>query len=331
MTVVADDTERSDTGREAGVEASGPPASWPSRAAALGIDVLVGTGVIAAQVLVAWSAAPRTWLWWVCVAGAGIVVLAMAVNRLLLPVVTGWTLGRALLGIRVQRSVGRSVGRSDARDPGPWRLLGRDAAHLLDTAPVLLGWLWPLWDSRRRTFADMLTRTEVVRAQSPARARHLVGVAVTLAALAAVTAAALGYAVVYHHELAVERSREQIAVQGPKIVEDMLSYDPASLQQDFDRARSLVTDSYRDQLVTQQDAIRAGGDVVPNEYWVTNSAVLTAGPRDATMLLLLQGQRGTPPNQRGISATVRVGFTESGDGRWQVADLSVLTKPRGGQ
>ncbi|WP_099021412.1 RDD family protein [Mycolicibacterium palauense] len=324
MTVVADDTERSGTpGREAGVEASGPPASWPSRAAAFGIDVLVGTGVIAAQLLVAWSAAPRTWLWWVCVAGAGIVLLAMAVNRLLLPALTGWTLGRALLGIRVQRSVGRSV--------GPWRLLGRDATHLLDTAPVLLGWLWPLWDSRRRTFADMLTRTEVVRAQSPERARRLVGVAVTLAALVAVTAAALGYAVVYHHELAVERSREQIAVQGPKIVEDMLSYDPASLQRDFDRARSLVTDSYRDQLVTQQDAIRAGGDVVPNEYWVTNSAVLTAGPRDATMLLLLQGQRGTPPNQRGISATVRVGFTESDDGRWQVTDLSVLTKPRGGQ
>ena len=34
-------------------------------------------------------------------------------------------------------------------------------AHLLDTVRAVLGWLWPLWDGRRRTFADLLTRTEV--------------------------------------------------------------------------------------------------------------------------------------------------------------------------
>ena len=50
--------------------------------------------------------------------------------------------------------------RRDGEAIGPWGLLLRDLAHLLDTVSVV-GWLWPLWDSRRRTFADMLLRTEV--------------------------------------------------------------------------------------------------------------------------------------------------------------------------
>jgi Mce-associated membrane protein len=60
---------------------------------------------------------------------------------------------------------------------------------------------------------------------------------------------------------------------------------------------------------------------------VTNSAVLTSTEHDATMLLLMQGQRGIAPNQRTITATVKVGFEKSGDGQWKVAALSVLAKP----
>jgi len=49
------------------------------------------------------------------------------------------------------------------------RLMIRDFAHLLDTAALFIGWLWPLWDSRNRTFADLLLRTEVHRVDRPAR------------------------------------------------------------------------------------------------------------------------------------------------------------------
>ena len=76
--------------------------------------------------LVAWAAPLRGWLWWVAVALAGVVFLAMALNRLLLPSITGWTLGRSLVGIAVVSRDGAPV--------GPWRLLVRDLAHLLDTA-----------------------------------------------------------------------------------------------------------------------------------------------------------------------------------------------------
>jgi Mce-associated membrane protein len=302
------------------------PASWLARAGAFVIDVGFGVGVLAALALTAWSTAQYGWLWWLCVAAAAVVLLSTAVNRLLLPVVTGWTIGRALLGIEVVHRDGTPV--------GPWRLLARDSAHVLDTVALFVGWLWPLWDSRRRTFADLLVRTEVRRREpKPARAPRIAIAAVSVAAVLAVAVAGLGYAVVYRNDFRAGQAKEQIAVQGPKIVENMLSYDPATLQADFARAQSLTTDAYRPQLVAQQQAILDGikkAPAVPNDYWVTNSAVLTSTDHDATMLLLMQGQRGTAPNQRTITATVKAGFERSGDGQWKVAALSVLAKPAPG-
>ena len=176
----------------------------------------------------------------------------------------------------------------------------------------------------------MLVRTEVQRTASrPRRARRWAVIAAAVIAAVAVAAATLGYGVVYRQDRAVAEARAQIAVQGPKIVAQMLSYDPSSLQADFARAQSLVTDGYRPQLVAQQEAVRKA-PIVANEYWVTNSAVLTSTADSATTLLLLQGQRGVPPNQRIITATVKVNFARSGAGVWQVADLTVLAKPAAG-
>lgn len=295
-------------------------APWSARAAAFAVDVLFGIGTLAVAAVLMPAAQFGDWLWWVCAAVAAAVLLSMAINRWVLPVLIGWTLGRALTGIAVVRPGGPAV--------TPLRLLLRDLAHLLDTAALCVGWLWPLWDSRRRTFADLLVRTEVHRrGPAPQRARRWSVLVLGVAAAVAATTAALGYVAVYRHDFAVGQAREQIAVQGPKIVEEMLSYDVASLQPDFDRAQSLVTDGYRPQLVAQQEAVRKAG-AVDNEYWVTNSSVLSASPDRATMVLLMQGQRGEPPKQRMISATVRVDYERSGD-RWRVANLSVLAKPNG--
>jgi Mce-associated membrane protein len=299
---------------------AGPPiARWSARAGAFGIDVLLGSGAVASVLLVAWSTARGDWRWWVCVSAAAVVLLAIVVNRLLLPILTGWSAGRALFGITVVDRDGAPV--------GPWRLLARDGAHLVDTAALFVGWLWPLWDDRGRTFADLLTRTEVHRrGPGPAGARRRVAAVAGAAALVAVAAAALGYIGVYRHDLRVAQAREQIAVAGPKIVEQMLSYDPATLPEDFGRAQALVTDGYRPQLAAQQQAVRKAHPVV-NAYWVTNSSVLTATENTATMLLLMQGQRGAPPDQRGITATVRVDFDRVG-ADWRVGNLTVLAKPK---
>jgi Mce-associated membrane protein len=299
---------------------SEPVASWLARAGALAMDVLPGLGVIAVLALVTLTAPQRGWLWWVYTAVAAVVVLLVLANRWLLPAVTGWSLGRGLMGIRVVR-------RADGTGAGAWRLLLRDLAHLLDTASLFVGWLWPLWDSRRRTFADLLLRTEVRRVEPPQRdMRRLAAKVLAVAVVVCAAVVALNYLVVYRHERAVDQAREQITERGPRIVEQMLSYDKDSLKDDFARAQSLATDGYRPQLTAQQDAAQKLNPTT-NEYWAVSSAVLSVSPDNAAMLLAMQGQRGTDAKDlRFITATVRVDFEKVGSD-WRVANLTVLKRP----
>nr|WP_280832695.1 RDD family protein [Mycolicibacterium frederiksbergense] len=294
-------------------------ASWPSRAGAFGIDVLPGAGLIATLAILAWSAPLYGWLWWVCTVAAAVVIGALLVNRVWLPAATGWSFGRSVFGIRVVAQTG---------DAGLLRLLLRDLAHLLDTAAVFIGWLWPLWDSRHRTFADLLTRTEVHRVDRPEHdVRRRAGAALLVAALLSAVVAGLGYLAVYRQDRAVDQARSQIAEQGPRIVEQMLSYGVDSVDPDFTRAQSLVTENYRPQLVAQQDAVRKAGPTT-NDYWAVSSAVLPGVTKtQAAMLLALQGQRGTNAEDlKFITATVRVEFQKSGD-HWLVDNLTVLKRP----
>lgn len=302
--------------------APSPLASWPARAGAFAVDVLVGLAVVATLALVAWTAPLRGWLWWVFTAAAAVVVLVMAVNRLLLPTIKGFSLGRALVGIAVVTQTGAPAGL--------WRLLLRDLAHLLDTAALFIGWLWPLWDRRKRTFADLLVRTEVHKVQSgPRDVRRVTAVVLIVAALLCTAAVAVSYLVVYRQDRAIENAQAQITEQGPRIVEQMLTYKKETLQQDFAHAQSLTTEGYRKQLIAQQQAVQDAG-VTSNEYWAVSSAVVPnppVTPTSASMLLAMQGQRGDDPNNlKFITATVRVNF-EKTDGQWRVADLTVLKKP----
>ncbi len=96
---------------------------------------------------------------------------------------------------------------------------------------------------------------------APARSnvRRNVGVVFLVAALLCAAGCGLGYQSVYRHDRAVERTRTEIAAQGPRIVEQMLSYGTATVKDDFARAQSLATDGYRSQLVDQQQAVQKAG------------------------------------------------------------------------
>lgn len=313
-----------DTGADSSVSeqvAEQPVASWAARVGAFAVDVLTGLALLATLVSVSLTAPARSSLWWGYLAAMALVILVMAVNRLVLPTIVGFSLGRAVVGIAVRKRDGSPVGM--------WRLLLRDLAHLLDTAALFVGWFWPLWDRRRRTFADLLLRTEVRSVPRPRRnVRKLTAIVLAVAALICATAVAVSYWVIYRHEQAVDATRQQIAEQGPRIVEQMLSYKRDTLQEDFSRAQSLTTDGYRGQLVAQQQAAQDAG-VTSNEYWAVSSAVLSAAPANAEMLMAMQGQRGDDPqNLKFITATVRVKFEKSGDGQWRVSDLTVLKRPQ---
>ena len=296
-------------------------AAWTARAGAFCIDVLAGLGLALCLLLIGWSAPIGGWLWWACLLAAAVLLLTMMVNRWLLPAVTGWTAGRAAFGIAIRDG--------DGSRPGPWRLLLRDVAHLLDTLPFLLGWFWPLVDSRGRTFADLLVRTEALQVGpgAPTERRRVAGSLVTGAALGSLLVAGIGFLAVDQHQRVVAEAREQIALEGPKIVSDVLSYTAKTADEDFARAQGLVTEEYRPELTEQQDGIRKAGPV-DNDYWVTDSAVLSADRDRATMLLLLQGQRGIAPNQRLITASLRVDFAKSRSDEWQVSGLTVLSPPK---
>jgi uncharacterized RDD family membrane protein YckC len=71
---------------------------------------------------------------------------------------TGQSLGKQALGIRlVAAGTGRPVGFG--------RAVGRQLAHLLDLLPLGVGYLWPLWDRQRQTFADKACATLVVQSE----------------------------------------------------------------------------------------------------------------------------------------------------------------------
>ena len=68
---------------------------------------------------------------------------------------TGYSLGKGILGIRL-------IGEADGQPIGGGMSFLRYLLHMLDSLPCYLGWLWPLWDAKRQTFADKIIRSVVV-------------------------------------------------------------------------------------------------------------------------------------------------------------------------
>jgi uncharacterized RDD family membrane protein YckC len=82
----------------------------------------------------------------------------------------GWTIyNRWLVAGRTGQSLGKRVTRikllSELTDApiGPMNAFLRDLVHILD-GMAYVGYLWPLWDDKRQTFADKIVRTVVVNA-----------------------------------------------------------------------------------------------------------------------------------------------------------------------
>jgi uncharacterized RDD family membrane protein YckC len=70
---------------------------------------------------------------------------------------TGQSLGKKLLNIRVVRE-------RDGQVIGGGMGIVRQIAHIIDGIPCLIGYLWPLWDKKKQTFADKIIGTVVVDA-----------------------------------------------------------------------------------------------------------------------------------------------------------------------
>jgi uncharacterized RDD family membrane protein YckC len=69
---------------------------------------------------------------------------------------TGASIGKSVLAIRLVNSDLQPIG------PG-WSFL-RSILHIVDGIPCYLGYLWPIWDSQKQTFADKIMSSYVIQA-----------------------------------------------------------------------------------------------------------------------------------------------------------------------
>lgn len=92
------------------------------------------------------------------------ILILSVVNTVVAQGRTGRSLGKVVTGLRV-------VDPRTHRPVGIGRSFLRQLAHIADALPCYLGFLWPLFDTRRRTFADMVTSTIVVRGREPVAER----------------------------------------------------------------------------------------------------------------------------------------------------------------
>jgi uncharacterized RDD family membrane protein YckC len=93
--------------------------------------------------------------------GLGVMLISLgwvAYNRWLIAGRTGQSLGKRVTKIRL-------VGEETNAPIGSRNAFIRDLVHILDALTVM-GYLWPLWDDKRQTFADQIMRTVVINKET---------------------------------------------------------------------------------------------------------------------------------------------------------------------
>jgi uncharacterized RDD family membrane protein YckC len=124
-----------------------PYASWIQRVGAYLIDVapIIILEVIFSRILVVYVL--------VLIASLGWTIY----NRWYQAGTTGQSLGKKLLNLRlVSEETGQPIGMLMA--------FVRDICHIIDSVICFIGYLFPLWDSKRQTIADKIVKTVVIPA-----------------------------------------------------------------------------------------------------------------------------------------------------------------------
>ncbi len=144
-------------------------ASWGSRVGAYLIDSLVmipgflivgiGVGILAATATTdpitgeATGGNPIGLL--VAALGYLVAIAIMIWNVVIRQGKTGQTVGKKMLGIKL-------ISEQTGQPLGALMTFVRQMAHIVDGIPCNLGYLWPLWDPKRQTWADKIMSTVVI-------------------------------------------------------------------------------------------------------------------------------------------------------------------------
>jgi uncharacterized RDD family membrane protein YckC len=133
-------------------------ASWGARFGAYLVDLLITVPFVIIALVLGMGTDDAglptiNAFYYIGILGAAVV---SGYNRWFLAGKTGQTWGRKALGIRlVSEATGQPIGAGNA--------FVRDLAHIVDSLACYIGWLFPLWDAKKQTFADKIVKTLVVR------------------------------------------------------------------------------------------------------------------------------------------------------------------------
>lgn len=131
---------------------TGELASWPIRVGALLIDSLIYSVPYAIGNLITQNQGPAI----VAILCYLVAVGLWIYNRIIQQGRTGQSWGKRALSIKL-------VGAQTGQPVGAGKTFLREVTHILDGLPCYLGYLWPLWDDKKQTFADKLNNTYVVK------------------------------------------------------------------------------------------------------------------------------------------------------------------------
>jgi uncharacterized RDD family membrane protein YckC len=127
----------------AGAWAGPPLASWGTRFVAWLIDFVI---IVAANLIVGVINRPL----------GSLVGLGVTIYFLYMQGTTGATVGKGVMKIKVLRE-------ADGQVIGFGMSVVRYLVHIVDAIPCLIGYLWPIWDAKKQTFADKIISTVVVQ------------------------------------------------------------------------------------------------------------------------------------------------------------------------
>lgn len=133
----------------------GPFASWGQRVGATLLDGLI-TGLPGFIIIIAGLAIGHGVGIFIAIIGYLAVVVFGIWNVVFRQGNTGQTLGKSQVGIKLIREM-------DGQVVGPGMSFVRQLAHIVDGFVCDLGYLWPLWDAKRQTFADKICSTIVIK------------------------------------------------------------------------------------------------------------------------------------------------------------------------
>jgi uncharacterized RDD family membrane protein YckC len=141
-----------------GAPAAGAPyAEWPQRALAYLIDLAPVIGIVIVEQIL-FAIMPGVIDLLVALVSVVAILGWVVYNYGIQQGASGYTLGKGIVGIKlISEETGQPIGTGMA--------VARYFVHILDAIPCYIGFLWPLWDEKKQTFADKVLKQIVVTAE----------------------------------------------------------------------------------------------------------------------------------------------------------------------